>query len=426
MVAFYRTRGGTFRAAYIGRSSYTSARAKITIDAPLLVWRPQRIIAMNNKLFQEQLSQLVSINSVSSSNPQIDQSNRPVVELLANWLNDLGFTCELQDVPHWPGKTNLIATLGTGSEGLVLAGHTDTVPCDPELWQQDPFQLCDRDHRFYGLGATDMKGFFPVILAALASLHTQPLKQPLIVLATADEESSMCGARWLAQQSDIKAKYAVIGEPTNLSPIRMHKGIMFESIRLEGKSGHSSNPSLGINAMESMMAVLQELMGIRGELQSRYHNPGFDIPLPTLNLGCIHGGDNPNRICGQCEVQFDLRLLPGMEIDAIRQLLQSRLRPIAEQHKTEIVFQALFPGISPYEQDANSTLVQTAERLTQQSAKSVAFATEAPFLKSMGMETIVMGPGNIDQAHQPGEFLSHDQINPAVNIIEKLIAQFCL
>ncbi|MCV6626322.1 MAG: M20/M25/M40 family metallo-hydrolase, partial [Cellvibrionaceae bacterium] len=201
-----------------------------------------------HRQFQQRLRQLVASPSVSSHSPQWDMSNRQVVELLGNWLEALAF--EVQIVPVADNKANLIAVRGQGSGGLVLAGHTDTVPYDEDRWQQDPFSLEERDNRFYGLGATDMKGFFPVVLAAIEEFAEAEFSQPLIVLATADEESSMSGARALAAQgfnAGGQARYAVIGEPTGLRPVRMHKGIMMEEVRVFGRSGHSSNPALGDN-----------------------------------------------------------------------------------------------------------------------------------------------------------------------------------
>jgi acetylornithine deacetylase len=374
----------------------------------------------------QQLTELVAIPSVSSHSERWDMGNRPVVEQLATWLEDLGFACELLPIDGNPDKVNLIATLGTGPGGLVLSGHTDTVPYDDARWQSDPFKLTERDNKWYGLGATDMKGFFPVAIEAAREFANTPLQQPLIILATADEESSMSGARALAELGRPKARYAVIGEPTGLVPIRMHKGIMMEEIRIQGQSGHSSNPALGNNAMETMHRAIADIMQFRTELQAQYQHAGFDIQVPTLNLGCIHGGDNPNRICGHCEMQFDLRALPGMDNEELRGLIRQRLQPLAEQSGSQIELQTLFGGVPAFEEPATSAIVQAAEKLTGNSAESVAFATEAPFLQQLGMETIVMGPGSIDQAHQPDEFIALDQIQPAVNTLKALIRKFCL
>jgi acetylornithine deacetylase len=374
-----------------------------------------------------QLKQLVAAPSVSCATPQYDMGNMEVINLLATWLKDLDFKIEIIPIPGQKDKANLIATRGSGPGGLVLSGHADTVPYNAERWsQQDPLELTERDGRLYGLGATDMKGFFPAAIAAAAAFQDQEFKQPLIILATADEESSMSGARALAEMGAPIARYAVIGEPTGLRPIRMHKGIMMEAVKVIGNAGHSSNPALGNSALETMQAAMGELLTFRSEIQARYQNAGFDVSVPTLNLGCIHGGDNPNRICGQCELHFDLRALPGMDNEELHQAIAKRLQPLAELHGCDITLSSLFGGVEAFEQEAASPLIEACEKLTGHIAGSVAFATEAPFLQSLGMETVVMGPGSIDQAHQPDEFIPMDQIQPAIDLLKSLIRQFCL
>lgn len=381
---------------------------------------------VNLKSYQSQLSQLVALPSVSCAVPTWDMANLPVIELLANWFSDLGFKIQIMPLAQ-TGKANLIATLGSGEGGLVLAGHTDTVPYDANRWQSDPFTLTEKNGKLFGLGATDMKGFFPVILEAVKPFLNSALKHPLIILATADEESSMNGARALIKSGFSQSpRYAVIGEPTELTPIRMHKGILMESIRVRGQAGHSSNPALGKNALETMTSVMSELMQLRTELQYKYRNPGFAVQTPTLNLGCIHGGDGANRICGECELHFDLRLLPGMNSEDILAAINARLTPLAEISGTDIVLSSLFDGIAAFEEPAESVLIQVCEQLTGNASESVAFATEAPFMQALGMQTVVLGPGSINQAHQPDEFISIDQIEPAVKIVQKLIQKFCL
>jgi acetylornithine deacetylase len=379
------------------------------------------------KRYQDHLQKLVALPSVSCAVPEWDMSNRAVIDYLANCFTDLGFNTQVMPLAQ-TGKANLVATLGSGSGGLVLAGHSDTVPYDAGRWQTDPFTLTEKDGKLYGLGATDMKGFFPVIIEAVKPYIGQTFKHPLVVLATADEESSMSGARTLAKTGIPGAtpRYAVIGEPTGLVPIRMHKGIMMEAVRVRGQSGHSSNPALGKNALEAMNQVMNELIGLRTELQLKYRNAGFAVQTPTLNLGCIHGGDGANRICGDCELHFDLRLLPGMDNDELRTAIQQRLTPIAERSGTDIVLSSLFEGVDPFGEDEQSELVKVCEQLTGNHSESVAFATEAPFMQQLGMQTVVMGPGSINQAHQPDEFIPLDQIEPAVKIVRGLIEKYCL
>jgi acetylornithine deacetylase len=378
------------------------------------------------------LDALISRPSVSSANPALDTSNVPVIDYLAQCFEDLGFRTEQIASPGTSAltagnaKRNLLATRGEGPGGLVLAGHTDTVPLDEALWSVNPFRLTEKDGRLYGLGSTDMKSFFPLIMEALKSFEGVTFRQPLIVLATADEETSMQGARTLAELGRPKARCAVIGEPTGMRPIHAHKGIMMESIDLLGQSGHSSNPALGHNALEAMHDVISELILFRQSLQQRYHSPLFSIPRPTLNLGCIHGGDNPNRICGQCRLEFDIRLLPGMEIAAMRDEILQRVLPIAERHEVKATIKPLFAGLPAFYTDPANELVKTAERLTGNSAASVAFGTEAPLLQRLGMDTIILGPGDIDQAHQPDEYLALDRLQPCIDTLRGLIRHYCL
>jgi acetylornithine deacetylase len=373
-----------------------------------------------------QLRTLVGTASVSSTDPSWDQGNRAVVELLAEWLGALGFATEILDVSPDGRKANLIATLGSGPGGLVLAGHTDTVPFDEGRWRSDPLALTERDQRLYGLGSTDMKGFFPLAIAAASSFVDKPLRQPLIILATADEESSMDGARALAAAGRPQARAAIIGEPTSLAPMRMHKGIMMEAVRVTGQSGHSSNPALGNNALEIMHEVMGELLSFRTTLAERYSNPAFAVAAPTLNLGCIHGGDNPNRICGSSELHFDLRLTPDGDDRAVRAELDARLQAIAARRGALIELRELVKHVPPFEQGAGSELVRVAEQLTGHCAGTVSFATEAPFLQQLGMDIIVLGPGSIDRAHQPDEYLELAQLKPCVALLEQFIAHYCL
>lgn len=373
---------------------------------------------------QRQFAALIAAPSVSCTQPSLDQSNGEVIALLEGWLTTLGFRCEVLQVQ--PGKFNLLATRGSGPGGLVLAGHSDTVPCDPALWRSDPWQLAERDGRWYGLGACDMKGFFPLVIEAVRGLLDQPFRQPLIILATCDEESSMSGARALADAGRPLGRAAVIGEPTGLRPIRLHKGIMMERLDIIGQSGHSSDPNLGHSALEAMHAAIGELLALRAEWQREYHNPLFQVAVPTLNLGCIHGGDNPNRICGRCMLEFDLRPLPGMQAEQLRAAIQARLRPLAERHQVRMDFAPLFPEVPPFEEPAASELVRLAERLTGHTAEAVAFATEAPYLQQLGCQTLVLGPGDIACAHQPDEYLALERIEPTVQLLRRLIEHYCL
>lgn len=376
------------------------------------------------------IKQLLSTPSISCTSADIDQGNLQVINLLADWFETLGFKCEIQILENDKNKANLIATLGNGDKGLVLAGHTDTVPYDENRWQVEPFGMTEKDDRFYGLGSCDMKSFFAVILEALKEIDLNKIKQPLIILATADEETSMSGAKAIAKHADQlginKARYAVIGEPTGMRPVRMHKGMLMEAIQLTGQAGHSSDPALGNNALEAMHKVIGELLRWRDELQAKYNNPLFEVPVPTMNFGHIHGGDNPNRICGSCELQIDIRPLPGMKLSDLRAEMQVRLKHVLQETGIKFKTIPLTDGFDAMDTDKNAEIVKLAEKMTHSESQIVAFGTEAPYYNDIGLQTIVMGPGSINQAHQPDEYIEMKAIDPAVDVIRQLIRHYCL
>ena len=372
------------------------------------------------------MRELISIPSVSSVSPDIDMGNMAVVELLADWLRELSFSVEILPLKSSPQKANLVASLGYGPGGLVLAGHTDTVPFDEKLWNYNPLTLTEADNRLYGMGTSDMKGFFALAIAAARKFSRNDLTEPLLIVATADEESTMHGARELAASGRLQARRVVIGEPTGLRPVHMHKGMMMESVHLHGCSGHSSDPSLGVNAMEGMHMVIAEILRWRVELQSRYQNTQFKVPVPTLNLGRIAGGDNPNRICGDCELHFDLRPLPGMEAERLLDELQPRLQSVIHDSGLELAFRQLMEPVPPFASDEGSEIVAAAEKLTGASAESAAYSTEAPFFQQSGLDAVVLGPGDIAQAHQPDEFLALHRLQPMIDVLVGLIRRFCV
>ncbi len=380
----------------------------------------------------EMIEQLIASPSVSSTQAEIDTSNQAVINLLANWLNDLGFDSQI--IPSGEGKTNLISWIGPagdeGNNGLILSGHTDTVHFDQTGWNTDPFKATQLDDKLFGLGTADMKSFLAITIEAAKEFTNKNLKQRLTIIATADEESTMQGAKTLVQTTKDKhqklGKYCIIGEPTDLTPVHQHKGVCMEAIKLFGQAGHSSNPSLGNNALEGMRLVLNELEQFKQELANKYINHDFVVPIPTLNLGHIHGGDNPNRICADCELHIDLRPLPGMQISTLRDDLHERVIKITKPLGLHAEFEALFDGVPAFKTDKDSKIVLLTQQLSNKTPSSVAFGTEGPYFNSIGIETVVLGPGSIDQAHQQNEYLSLNSIQPTINLLQKAIQDICL
>lgn len=381
---------------------------------------------MKTKLppFIELYRELIATPSISATESALDQSNETLINLLAGWFRDLGFTVEVQPVPGTRHKFNLLAKSGIGAGGLLLAGHTDTVPFDDGRWTRDPFTLTEHDNKLYGLGTADMKGFFAFILDSLRDVDVAKLQKPLYILATADEETTMAGAKFFAENTAIRPDCAIIGEPTSLKPVRAHKGHLSHAIRIQGQSGHSSDPGRGVNAIELMHDAIGHLMQLRNTLKERYHHDGFAIPYPTMNFGAISGGDAANRICACCELHMDIRPLPGLTLSDLDGLLNEALAPVSARWPGRLTVGELHPPIPGYECPREDELVKVVEKLLGTETEIVNYCTEAPFIQQI-CPTLVMGPGSINQAHQPDEYIDTAFIKPTREVIGQVIHHFC-
>ncbi len=375
--------------------------------------------------FEDAFARLIALPSVSSIDPHHDQSNRAVIDALAEWFHALDFQCDVICVDDASGKYNLVARRGNDANGgLVLSGHTDTVPYDASGWNTDPFTLTKKDGNYYGLGTADMKSYFPIILETLERLQHVEFVKPITLVATADEESTMSGARLLSNQL-VSGDYCIIGEPTGLKPVYAHKGIIIESFRLLGRSGHSSNPALGNSAMEGMHRVMTALMEWRQQLQEEHVDDAFVVPVPTMNFGRIEGGDSPNRICAQCELSLDLRMMPGMDASQLRQQLRDHISEALKNSGLKLEFTGKVDIVPPMLTSQESEIVSMCESITGNTAGCVTFGTEGPFFNDLGIPTVILGPGDIDVAHQPNEYLQIHRIEPMITILSKLLLHFC-
>lgn len=389
--------------------------------------------------FQAELAALVAAPSVSSVDPGFDQSNHQVLTALADMARARGGQVAWFELPaegataasnvavaSQVAKANLVVGFGRGPGGLVLSGHSDTVPCNPHRWDTDPHALVEQDGRLYGLGSADMKAFFPAALLAIARVGVSRLKRQVHLIATADEESTMAGARALLSAGLDLGAAAVIGEPTSLAPIRMHKGVMLLEFALIGRAGHASNPALGINALDAMNALISALLAFREREFSKFHAAAFPVPRPTLNLGAIRGGDSPNRICGSCRLSVDVRIVPGQSPASVLAALSEVAAAATAGSGCELQVRPLVAPVPPMETPAEGALVHLCEHLSGHRAAAVNFATEGPFLNQLGLETVILGAGSIDQAHQPNEFVCWSQIQGLVPILARVIQHFCV
>ena len=354
--------------------------------------------------FISMYQQLIAAPSISAIEDSLCMSNKNVIEVLAQWCESLGFK---------------------GDGGLMLAGHTDTVPFDDSRWNHNPFKLTEHNNKLYGLGSIDMKGFFAFVLQAISELDEKQQTQPILILATADEETTMAGAQQICKHPNLKPDRCIIGEPTDMTPVFTHKGHMSTAIRVVGRSGHSSDPERGVNAIEVMHKVITKLLILKEQLKHKYSIEHFEIPYPTLNFGNIHGGDNANRICGCCEMHIDMRPLPGLSVQELQMLVLDATHEINQQYPNAVSVIDLHEPIPAFTGSTDSALVKLAEKIAGQKAVAVNYCTEAPFIQQLGCETIVMGPGSINQAHQPDEFLAMEKIKPSQQIITNIIKASC-
>jgi acetylornithine deacetylase len=373
----------------------------------------------------DMLRQLIAAPSVSSPDERFDQSNRPVIDLLAEWAEALGFSVQIEALPSDPKKANLIATLGEGDGGLVLSGHTDTVPYDAARWTNDPFSLTERDGKLFGLGTADMKGFFAAALHAIGRFDAGSLRKRVTLVGTADEESTMDGARALAASRKRLGEYAIIGEPTGLAPIRKHKGVFYVRVTIRGSAGHASNPSLGVNAIDGLERVLASLRAWRDRLGARHRDDDFEVPGPTLNFGKVSGGDSPNRICAECFLDLDMRLLPGMEREAVTEEIRAAVAEALDGGRWTYAVGGTGGYADAFAGPTDATFSETVETLCGCSAKTAMFGTEAPYLAEMGLQTLILGAGDIAVAHQPDEYVTMAAIARATDVYASLIQRFC-
>lgn len=378
------------------------------------------------------LEKLVSFNTVSDVTPENDMPNRPLIDWAEETFRGFGFETRVIEVA--PGKADLLAwkgpLLGHSPEdppsGLLLSGHSDTVGCDPERWQSDPWTLTIRDGKAYGLGSCDMKGFIACAMALSEKLPKEPTKG-FGVLITCDEETSMQGARKASEELarlGVKPELCIIGEPTELTPIFGHKGYMARKVDITGRACHSSNPDLGVNAAKIAADVIRELSALEARMKENpdpdFSSPGTPgVPWPTLNIGSIRGGDSVNRVCASVRLEFDARPTPTYSADQIREDLAALEAKLSERYPRAIHFEELYPDLDPFS-NPNPEVRRQVEDIAGKKGQFVSYATEASFLQKLG-PTVVFGPGSIDQAHGIDEFTILLVFSDYLNIL-KLIS----
>jgi acetylornithine deacetylase len=373
---------------------------------------------------EQTLSTLVAIDSVSA------RSNDEIISYLATRCEAAGFT--VKRFPHIDEagveKTNLIAWAGADFSGqpaieLALVGHTDTVPYD-SAWTE-ALQLTEKDGRLFGRGACDTKAFIAATLTAIESVDLSKLRKPLALIFTADEEIGCLGAKRLAEADPFKARYAIVGEPTSLQPMRAGKGYCVAEITVRGREAHSAYPGLGASAIFRAARLIERIENIAQEIKSD-QRAGFDPAYTTLNVGVIQGGTAKNIIAGECRFTLEWRSIPGQESDYLLKLVKQSVKDLQQQDPDLACEIDAARADESFETSSDSELVRFLEEKSGTSSGTVAFGTEAPSMIALGAEAVVFGPGDIRVAHRTGEFVPIDQLNDCVRILRQAIESFCL
>jgi acetylornithine deacetylase len=380
---------------------------------------------------QTTLAQLVSINSVSSN------SNAEIISYLEARCERAGLTTKR--FPHLDEKgiekINLVGQ--TADAGfpvtnsptevcatfeLALVGHTDTVPYD-QSWT-DALRLQERDGKLLARGACDTKAFIAAALTALEEIDLSKLKRPLALVFTADEEIGCLGAKRLAQAKPFTARYAIVGEPTSLQPMRSGKGYCTAEITVRGREAHSAYPQLGASAIFRAAHLIERIERIAEDLR-RDQRAGFDPPYTTINVGVIRGGTAKNIIPGECRFTLEWRSIPRQPATHILELIESAARELQRDDADFVCKIDANRADDSFETSAGSPLVQFLERATSRASGTVAFGTEAPSMISLDAETVVFGPGDIRVAHRSGEFVPVSELEQCVGILREAIQRFC-
>ena len=392
------------------------------LNCIIINYKPEKKMPLPT--FAERLREIVSLNSISSEEPELDQSNESVIRCLERWLRELGFDVTLIKVKEKPLKYDLLARLGEGDGGLLISGHTDTVPADPASWKSDPLSLTETEDRYTGLGSIDMKGFFAFAADAAASFSGKKLREPLYILATSDEETTMNGAKAFMEQASIRPRAVIIGEPTSLTPVYKHKGYMAFRVIAHGRRAHSSNPAEGINAIEIMHRAIAGIMKFRDSLK-KFRSSDFKVPEPTLNIGIIRGGDSPNSVPDTCVMQFDVRPTELTPVDFIEKEVRKAIAQSAGEYSGSIEIEDLYPPLPAFGGGKDQPVVRKLAELSGNEPVTVGYATEAGLLSALTQNTVVFGAGSISNAHQPDEYLLKKEIEPMSRILREIICLIC-
>jgi acetylornithine deacetylase len=371
------------------------------------------------------LAKLVSFDTTSRG------SNLALIEWVEAYLADLGVAS--RRVPNADGtKSNLMASIGPAVEGgVVLSGHTDVVPVDGQPWSSDPWALTERDGRLYGRGTCDMKGFLALALAAAPDLAAVELKRPVHLAFSYDEEVGCLGAPDMIEviARDLpKPALVVVGEPTDMVAVQAHKGIASYWVTVTGREAHSSLTHLGVSANMVAVKLMNHLVELSERLEREADPASPFLPKgATLTIGQVNGGTAVNILARQCVFVFDLRTPPGLDPAAIladffalARRLDAEVQVKAPEGGVKVEVRSLTPSFAP---EKDGVAEAFARRMAGDNgpARVAPYAAEAGQFQGAGFSTVICGPGSIDQAHQPDEYVEIAQMERGAQFMRRLI-----
>jgi acetylornithine deacetylase len=370
------------------------------------------------------LARLVGFDSTSR------ESNLPLADFICNYLDRPGVRIARNPSAD-SRKTNLLIQVGPQETGgLTLSGHMDVVPADEPDWRSNPFSVSDEGERLVGRGTADMKGFLALAMNRLAALDPADVQHPLALLFTYDEEIGTLGARRFTETrsgTDGMPKDVIIGEPTSLRVVRLHKGMLRLRLGFAGQAAHSGYPHLGRNAIEPAARAIVALSHLRRTLETERPANGEhfpDVPFTALNVGTVNGGSAANVIPDRCLVELGIRLLPGTEAEAVA----GRVRETVQEASSGESFTLELISESPSMMlSADAEIYRTLCTLVDQhESLGVAFATDAGWLQRAGFRCLLFGPGDIRVAHRANEFVPVDEFRRGGGLLEDVIRRRCL
>jgi acetylornithine deacetylase len=381
------------------------------------------------------LSSLELIQKFIESPTVSRDSNLKLIEFIRDYLADLGVNAHVFKNAEQT-KASIYATLGPANKpGIMLAGHTDVVPVDGQEWHTDPWKLVEKDGRLFGRGTTDMKGFCAIALSFAPIFLERGLETPIHYGFTFEEEINRVGINAILdgiKDFPVRPAMCIVGEPSEMKVIVAHKGKKSIRCRVRGFECHSSLAPTGVNAIEYAAELISFIKNVSREFSDGIHDEAYDIPFTTFSVGLIQGGTALNIVSKDCVFQFEFRHLPSDDPESLYERIvhyaQEELEPRMHMSHadTGIAFEIMseFPALDT---DPDEEVVSIAKRLSQQNDHGkVAFGTEASVISKHGhIPTVVCGPGSIDQAHKPDEFIAIDQVAKCEEFMHRLADSVC-